>query len=148
MKTACLGKVWFSSYSQKWFLANEISVSFNRQYFTNRLISDFDFWHVDKPEWKKQGSLTGFVKKKFFWGGNGQYWAQKLRILIALDPLEEYFQHFAQWKGLIGRWEWFLWFSQKIVCLGPKMVHPYHSVSAVRIFLKFAQWKGLIGRWK
>ena len=47
-KTACLGKIWFSSYSQKWLLANEISVFFNRQYFTNRLISDFDFWHVDR----------------------------------------------------------------------------------------------------
>ena len=49
-KTACLGKIWFSSYSQKWLSANEISVFFNRQYFTNRLISDFDFWHVDRHE--------------------------------------------------------------------------------------------------
>ena len=50
-KTACLGKIWFSSYSQKWLSANEISVLFNRQYFTNRLISNFDFGHV-----------TGFLK--------------------------------------------------------------------------------------
>ena len=49
-KTACLGKIWFSSYSQKWLSANEISVFFNRQYFTNRLISDFGFWHVDRHE--------------------------------------------------------------------------------------------------
>ena len=48
-KTACLGKIWFSSYSQKWLLANEISV-FNRQYFANKLIYDFDFWHVDRHE--------------------------------------------------------------------------------------------------
>ena len=34
------------------------------QYFTNRLISDFDFGHVDRHEWKKQGSLTSFLKKK------------------------------------------------------------------------------------
>ena len=34
----------------KLFSASEISVFFNRQYFTNRLISDFDFWHVDRPE--------------------------------------------------------------------------------------------------
>ena len=27
--------------------ANEISVFFNCQYFIIRLISDFDFWHVD-----------------------------------------------------------------------------------------------------
>ena len=60
MKTACLGKVWFSCYSQKWLLANEISVFFNRQYIINR----FDFWHVDRHESKKQGSLTGFLKKK------------------------------------------------------------------------------------
>ena len=49
-KTACLGKIWFSSYSQKWLLANEISVFFNRQYLTSRLISDFDFCHVDRDE--------------------------------------------------------------------------------------------------
>ena len=42
-----LGKIWFSSYSQKRLSANEISAFFNRQYFTNRLLSDFDFWHVD-----------------------------------------------------------------------------------------------------
>ena len=76
------------------------------QYFTNRLISDFDFWHVDRHEWKKQGSLTGFVKKILIWG-NVPSWAQKLHILITLDPLEEFFKNFAQWKGLIGRWEWY-----------------------------------------
>ena len=37
---------WEKSGSQ----ANDISVFFNRQYFTNRLISDFDFWHVDRHE--------------------------------------------------------------------------------------------------
>ena len=72
----------------------------------NRLISDFDFWHVDRHEWKKQGSLTGFLKKILIWG-NGVFLAQKLYILITLDPLEEFFKNFAQWKGLIGRWEWY-----------------------------------------
>ena len=62
-ETACLGKTWFSSYSQKWLLANEISVFFNCQYFTNRFRSHFDFWHVDRNEWKEQSSLTGFLKK-------------------------------------------------------------------------------------
>ena len=47
-KTACLEKIWFSSYSKKRLLANEISVFVNRQYFTNRLISDFDFWYAEK----------------------------------------------------------------------------------------------------
>ena len=71
-KTACLGKIWFSSYSRKWLSANEISVFLNCQYFTNRLISDFDFWHVDRHEWKKQGSLTGFLKK-FSFGEMGYF---------------------------------------------------------------------------
>ena len=38
------------SYDQKWLLTNEISIFFNRQYFINRLISDFDFWNVDRDE--------------------------------------------------------------------------------------------------
>ena len=46
-KTAYIGKIWLSIYyGQKWLSANEISVFFNRQYFINRLISDFDFWNV------------------------------------------------------------------------------------------------------
>ena len=35
---------------QKWFLPNEISVFFNYQYFIDSLISDFDFWNVDRNE--------------------------------------------------------------------------------------------------
>ena len=50
LKTPCLGNIWFSSYSQRWMSANEISVFFDHQYFTNRLMSDFDFWHVDRHE--------------------------------------------------------------------------------------------------
>ena len=42
-KNCMLGKIWFSSYSQKWLSANEISVYFKLQYLVNRLISDFDF---------------------------------------------------------------------------------------------------------
>ena len=42
-------------------------------------------------------------KKKFFIWGNGPYWAQKLHILITLDPLEEFFKNFAKWKGLITK---------------------------------------------
>ena len=41
---------WEKSGSQKLLSANEILVFFNRQYFTNRLISDFDFWHADRHE--------------------------------------------------------------------------------------------------
>ena len=43
-----------------------MSMFFNCQYFTNRLISDFDFSHADRYERKKQGSLPGFLKKISF----------------------------------------------------------------------------------
>ena len=39
-----------SKVKAKILLANEISVFLNHQYFTNRLISDFDFRHVDRHE--------------------------------------------------------------------------------------------------
>ena len=45
-----LGKNLVLKVNQKRLSDNEISVFFNRQYFTNRLISDFDFWHVDRHE--------------------------------------------------------------------------------------------------
>ena len=63
---------WEKSGSQV-IVKNEISVFFNRQYFTNRLISDDDFWHVDRHEWKKQGSLQVFRKNFHFekWGISG-----------------------------------------------------------------------------
>ena len=111
MKTECLGKTWFWSYSQKWLSANEISVFFNRQYFTNRLISHFDFWHVDRHEWKEQGSLTYFMKKIIILA-NGPFYAQKLHILITLDLLEGSFWNFAQWKGLV-RWKRYSLIFQK-----------------------------------
>ena len=49
-----------------------ISVLFDRQNFINRLISDFDFSHIDRHESKEQGSLTGFLKK-FSYGQNGHF---------------------------------------------------------------------------
>ena len=54
-------KIWYSSSSQKCLSASEISVIFNCQYFINRLISDYDFLHVDRHECKEQG-LTGFLE--------------------------------------------------------------------------------------
>ena len=89
-KTACLGKTWFFSCSQKWLSVNEISVFFNHQNFINKIISDFDFWCVDRREWKEQGILMGFVA----WA-NVQFWFQKWCILIALDLLYEFFKNFA-----------------------------------------------------
>ena len=29
-------------------------------------MSDFDIWHIDRNKWKKQGSLTGLLKKFAF----------------------------------------------------------------------------------
>ena len=49
-KLHVLKKTWFSSYSQKCLSANEIAIFFNRQYFTNGLISHFDFWHAVRYE--------------------------------------------------------------------------------------------------
>ena len=58
--------------AKKWFSTNEMSVFFNRQYFINRWIPDFDLWHVDRLEWKEQGLLTGFLKK-FSFGQMGYF---------------------------------------------------------------------------
>ena len=70
------------------------------QYFTNRLISDFDFWHVDRHERKKQGSLTGFLKKILIWG-NGSFCTRKLHIFITQDRLVEFLLKFFTLKGAI-----------------------------------------------
>ena len=80
-----------------------MSVFFNCQFFSNRLISDFDFRYVDRHEWKKQGSLTGFLKKflfrqiDHFGPENGAFSNSGSTVRIVLN--------FAQWKGLIGRWK-------------------------------------------
>ena len=56
---------------EKMALGNEISVVFNCQYFIIRLISDFDFWHVDRSEqgclflvWMKGTRLINRVSDK------------------------------------------------------------------------------------
>ena len=100
-KTACLKKIWFSSYGQKRLSVNQMSVFFNRQYFINKLIpgfdicnedrhdeiliSGFDFWNEDRHECKKEFLLTGFMKKLSYWA-YGPFLAQKWRILITKDP--------------------------------------------------------------
>ena len=90
---------------------------------------------------KETKLIKRFSEKSLIWG-NGPFWAQKLRILITLDPLEEFF--FAQWKGLVGdinnfQTKIFVW--GKWTILGPKTVHPHNSGSAVRIFFKFCTMK-------
>ena len=76
-----------------------LSVFFNGQYFTNRLISDFDIWHVDKHEWKKQASLTGFLKK-FLFGKMSHFGPRNCASLLTLYPLEEFFLIFYTRKGV------------------------------------------------
>ena len=51
---------WEKSGSQ--IMAKNGSVFFNHQYLTNRLISDFDFWNVDRHEQQEVGISTGFLK--------------------------------------------------------------------------------------
>ena len=67
-------------------------------------MSDFDFWYVDRHEWKKQGLLTGFYEKNSHlgkWTISGPKIAHPHNSgftgRIVLD--------FAQWKGPIGRWK-------------------------------------------
>ena len=137
-KTACLRKIWFSSYSQNWLLTNEISVFFNYQYFTNRLISDFG--HVDRHGWKKQGLLTGFLKKKFSFGEMGHFGPKNS------GSAERIFFKFCPVKGannIKGMRITLIIFQQKFVwgkwtILGPKIVHSHNSGSSVRTFLNFA----------
>ena len=53
---------------QYFLIVNNISIIlFSLRLITNfislRVIPDFDFWHVDRHEWKKQDTLTGFLEK-------------------------------------------------------------------------------------
>ena len=97
--------LWFINILRK-LSAKEISVFFNRRYFTNRLISHFDFWHVDRHEWKEQGSLTGFLKK-FSFGQMGHFGSKIVHPHNPVSAGRIYFWNFTQWKGLIVRWKWF-----------------------------------------
>ena len=113
-----------------------------------RLISDFHFWHVDRHKWKKQGSLTGFLKIISF-GEMGHFGL--LHIFITLGSARRSFKKFCTVKGLIGRWEWYN--SPKKILFYFFFIffflHRHNSESAdCKIFLNFAQWKGLIRRWK
>ena len=96
-KTECW--ILSSSYSRKYLLANEISLFFNHPYFFNRSSSDFDIWHVDRHEWKEQGLLTGFLKKKLSLMQISHLWSKKWCILITLDPLQEFFLKFYTLKS-------------------------------------------------
>ena len=100
-KTACLGKTWFSSYSQKWLPANEISIFFNRQYFTNRLISHF--WHVDRHEWKEQGSLRSFLKKFSF--------GQMSHFMLKNSKIAQPYNSYSLNGLLLKPWNSIYWFS-------------------------------------
>ena len=51
----------------------------------------------------KEIRLINRFSEKILLRGNGSFWAQKLHILITLDPLEEVFFNFSQQKELIGR---------------------------------------------
>ena len=59
----------------------------NNQYFTNRLLSDFDFWLVDRNQSMKEARLNNRFSEKNLICRNGLIWAKKLRFLITRDPL-------------------------------------------------------------
>ena len=71
-----MGKICFSSFSQKCSRQNQISVFINCQYLTSGLTSDADFLHVDRHEWLQQSLVMGFLQK-FSFRENGPSWAQK-----------------------------------------------------------------------
>ena len=77
----------------------------NIQKLINRLISDFDFWHVDRHVWKKQGSLTGFLRRKKFSLGEMDHFGPKMAHSHNSGSAVRNFSNFAQWKGPIGRWK-------------------------------------------
>ena len=98
--------------------------------------------------------LINRFSEKVLIRGNGQFWVQKLHILIALDPLEEFFKilHNERAKKLmkiilrifqkkisggggVGR-------GDKWTILGPTMVHSHNCGSTVRTFLKLWRMKG------
>ena len=92
---------------------------------------------------KETRLINRFSEKGLIWG-NGSFWAQKLHILVTLDPLKEFFKNFAQCRGLVGdinnfQTKFFVW--GKWTILGPKTAHPHNSGSAVRIFFKFCTVK-------
>ena len=63
-------------YIQRWLSANEILVFFNRQYFTNRLISDFDFWQVEIGRMNGTSFINRFSEKKSSFGQMGHFGPQ------------------------------------------------------------------------
>ena len=64
---------------------------FNRQYFTNRSISDFYFWHVGGHERKRQGSLKSFLKK-FSFGEMGRFGPKNCTSLELWIHWENFFK--------------------------------------------------------
>ena len=90
--------LWFINILRK-LSAKEISVFFNRRYFTNRLISHFDFWHVDRHEWKEQGSLTGFLKK-FSFGQMGHFGSKNCVSSSPCIRWKDFFLKFYTMKGV------------------------------------------------
>ena len=147
-KTACLGKIWFSSYTPKWLSANEISVFFNCQYFINRIISDFDFWHADRYEWKHKCLLTNFLKNSRL--GKWAILGPKMVHHHESGSAVRIFFKFCTMEGANRVMKMILiMFSKNIfvwgkwTILSPKMAHHHETGSAVRFFLKFCRMKGV-----
>ena len=46
-------------------MGNFVSENAAPSYFINGLTSNFDFWNVDRHEWKEQDVLMGFLERIF-----------------------------------------------------------------------------------
>ena len=109
------------------------------QNFINQLTSDFDFWKVDRYEWKEVVQ-TGFLKKKF--ETNGPFWAQKWCVLITLDLPYGFYTFFSRAKS-----------HDKILLLNVDLEYIKVNESSLKEMVKIRQesvfsWPGRILRAK
>ena len=93
----------------KMLLANQSLVLFSCQNFMKVLISDFDFFNVDRHEWKKQDCQWFCWKNSCSW----QMGHLGTKHFIALDLLKKVFP---QWKGPRGVLVFFYLFTEQF-CL-------------------------------
>ena len=62
--------------------------------------------------------LIMFCTKKNLFMTNGPFWARKWHILITLDWRQYFLKNFAEWKGPIGTWKFYLLFFKKKINVG------------------------------
>ena len=108
MKTAYVGKIWFSSYGQKRSLPIRFQYSLV-VYLINQLTSEVYFLHVDRHEWTQQGWLNSFLKKNSLLRQKGHF-----NNFVRTSA-----HKFCIRKGPRGTWKLGQWFFQKQYHFGP-----------------------------